>query len=68
MVVTTFPLAPAGFDPLKADSASLCQYGYPPRPDETQNCWSTGDDCLVDPRCKSNPHLKGWNTSDINPH
>ncbi len=34
MVVTTFPLAPAGFDPLKADSASLCQYGYPPRPDE----------------------------------
>jgi Peptidase A4 family len=34
VTVTTFPLAPANFDPLSADQAALLRHGYPRRPDE----------------------------------
>src|SRR2546423_14350300 len=30
--ITTFPPAPAGFEPLKADESSLLLYGFPRRP------------------------------------
>jgi hypothetical protein len=60
----TYPLPPAGFDPLKASPAELQEYGFPPRPRSTDPnlqswlqamaAWKTMD--TAEPTCGGPTH------------